>query len=175
MKMSLKEYLSDNPGLIVGGVFLLIGILLTLINLVRIFQSLLAKSWATTHGKITYSKIRTSHSYSSTGSNAGSRHRRSTSYRPEVEFEYKIQDTDFKSYRIFYGSKVGASWKWRRSKKYIDKYPVGQAVKVFYNPSNHKKALLEPGIHRELVLGFILGTLILYLGYVILSSLNLPL
>ena len=171
--MDIKEYLSNNPGIIVGGVFLLIGIITALISLIRILQSLLAKSWVPTEGKITRSQIRVSRSYSSSGTSSGSSRQRTTSYRPDIEFEYKLQDKVFKSTRVYYGCKMGSSWKWRRSKKYVDKYPVDSRTPIFYKPSNHNKAIIEPGIHRELIFGFIFGAFILYIGYVILSSIDL--
>lgn len=172
--MNIREFLSENPGIIVGGIFLLIGVITTIVCLIRIWQSLVAKSWATTEGKITHSKIRVSRSYSSSGSSGSTSRRASTSYRPDIEFEYKIHDGIFKSSQIYYGSKVGSTWKRRRSKKYVDKYPVDHRVKVFYKSSNHRKAILEPGIHRELIFGIILGIFILYIGYLILSSIDIP-
>jgi hypothetical protein len=172
--MDIKEYLSDNPGVIVGGVFLFIGVIAVFVSLIRILQSLIARSWIKTEGKITKSVIKVSRSYSSSGTSGGTRRRRTTSYRPDIEFEYKAEDKIFKSNRIYYGSRMGSSWKWLRSKKYVDKYPVNHIVTVFYKPTKHSRALIEPGIHRELVFGFIIGALILYIGYVILSSLNLP-
>jgi hypothetical protein len=84
-----------------------------------------------------------------------------------------VQDKAYKSSRVYYGSKMGSSWKWRRSKKYVDKYPVDSRAQIFYKPSNHSKSLIEPGIHRELIFGFIFGGFIMYIAYVILSSLDL--
>lgn len=171
--MNIREFLSENPGIIVGGIFLLIGIIITIVCLIRIWQSLMAKSWAITEGKITHSKIRVSRSYSSSSSTGSSSRRTSTSYRPDIEFKYKIHDGIFKSSQIYFGSKMGSTWKRRRSKRYVDKFPVDNRVKVFYKPSNHSKAILEPGIHRELIFGIILGMFILYIGYVILSSIDI--
>jgi hypothetical protein len=172
--MEIKEYLSNNPGIIVGAIFLLIGIIVSFISLIRILQSLFAKSWSTTEGKITRSKIYISRSYSSSNTSSGATKQRTTSYRPDIEFEYRVQDQVYKSTRVYYGSKMGSSWKWRRSKKYVDKYPIGQSLTIFYKPSNYKKAVLEPGIHRELIFSILFGLLILYIGYTILSSLDLP-
>lgn len=170
--MDIKEFVSNNPGFIVGGIFLLIGLIVTLISLIRILQSLIAKSWATTEGKITRSEIRVSRSYSTSSTSSGSTRQRTISYKPDIEFEYKLQDNIFKSNRIYYGSKMGSTWKWRRSKRYVDKYPVGHRVTIFYKPSNNSRALIEPGIHRELIFGIIMGIFVLYIGYVILSSLD---
>jgi hypothetical protein len=172
--MDIKKIISENPGIIVGGIFLIIGFIIACINLIRILQSLIARSWAATEGKITKSVVHVSRNYSSSGSSGGSGRRQSTNYRPDIEFEYRIQDRLFKSNRIYFGSKMGASWKYRRSKKYVEKYPVGQQVSIYYKPSKHSRAVLEPGIHRELIFGILMGMLILYIGYAILSSIDFP-
>jgi hypothetical protein len=172
--MDIKKLISENPGIIIGGIFLIIGFVVTLMNLIRILQSLISKSWSIADGSITKSVVHVSRNYSSSGSSGGSGRRQTTNYRPDIEFEYRIQDTQFKSNRIYFGSKMGASWKYRRSKKYVEKFPVGRHVSIYYKPSNHSKAILEPGVHRELLFGILMGILVLYIGYAILSSINFP-
>ena len=57
----------------------------------------------------------------------------------------------------------------------LDKYPVGKAVNVYYDPGRPDTAILEPGLHGEMadlykldlifIAGLSVGFIIVLLGY----------
>lgn len=92
------------------------------------------------------------------GQTAGTRSK-TLYYIPKVAYGYTVNDQYYKSEQI----RVGA---WRTSQKeaaeaILAKYPLGQEVTAYYNPSNPAQSVLEPGIYA--------GSWIA-MGYVIIAS-----
>jgi len=54
---------------------------------------------------------------------------------------------------------------------YTDKYGKGDRVPVFYNPTNPKVAILEPGFDWTMTILFALGPLFLWAAYMLHSNL----
>lgn len=167
--MDINEFFSQHGTEIIGGIFFIVGLILVLAQIKGILKSGTSKAWPTIHGKVLRSRVHISRSRSSsTNRNSGL----SVSYRPDIEFVYKIDGIEYHSKRPYYGSNIGSSFKYKRSKDLVDKYPVGKEVKVYYNPGNPKEAILETGLHRELFLGLGMGILFSIIGYFVYSFLQ---
>jgi hypothetical protein len=62
----------------------------------------------------------------------------------KIWYEYEVNENQYKSNRVSY-SYTGSSDK-SFAASYINKYPVGKSVIVYYDPLNPKKSVLEPNI-----------------------------
>ncbi len=62
----------------------------------------------------------------------------------DMDYLYMVDD------KIFEGHRLNSGWRCFASEDHIrqilKRYPTGREVKVFYNPKNPGKSLLEPGI-----------------------------
>jgi hypothetical protein len=138
--------------LIVAGIIILI----LVYNAFRLSKESL--TWPTVEGEIVKTNLQTSETSQVQG----------TSYNANIEYKYRVQSVYYTSSRIYFGSKIGHSFKEDRSKDLVKKYTATQLVKIFYNPDNHKISVLEPGIHSELRSGVIIGVILMIIGLVFL-------
>ena len=131
-------------GLLFGGIFVLIGMVL-LFNARRNYQ--LAKktsSWPQTTGTILKSDIVSSWSGTGRGSHKV--------YCPEIHYRYNVDKQEYHSSQIFIGS-IGQTKSRSYANKYVSKYPVGKQVMVHYSSniyqiSNKERySVLETGVN----------------------------
>jgi hypothetical protein len=90
-----------------------------------------AQSWAQTNGIVLQSSVQTHRSGNS------------TSVVPVVVYQYQVDGKTYQNQTIKAGDKymaVRVSWQARST---VDKYPIGAAVKVYYDPANPKDSALE--------------------------------
>lgn len=130
---------------IASGAFALLVFLIGTVQLyLCIAQSstaILASRWPTASGKIVSSEVRED------------RGGRGVAYFPRVRYEFTV---DGKS---FLGSHIHATdvaEEPSRAREMVDQYPVGQTIRVFYNPDSPTEAVLEPGLswHSYMWFGF---------------------
>lgn len=88
-------------------------------------------------------------------------------YKPTVEYEYEVEHKLYRSKRLYFGSTISSSFKKRKSVRLIQKYAAGTEVRVYYNQSNPKEAVLESGIHSEVIVLFLSGILFSVTGYLV--------
>ena len=142
----LKEYFQNlNLPQIIGLIISLIGFVLFLLSALAIANSLFAKDWIMTIGKITHSEVYISKSDGDF----------TATYRPNIIFEYSVFGEKFICDRLYFGVKIMSSGNLVNSRKLVEKYPVNKEVAVFYKPDKPKQSVIEPGIH------FVLGRLFL--------------
>ncbi len=84
------------------------------------------------------------------------------SYRARIEYSYTVAEKTYYSKRIFCGDFLRHNLPFS-SEKFIEKYKEGDVVNVFYNPHNLKEAVLQQGVHSNVVR--ILITLFLLIGF----------
>jgi len=87
-------------------------------------------NWPSTSGTVTKSRVEVS----------GGEH---TTVTPRVEYEYEVGGTAYLGTRIRAGDqfmRVGTS---RDAYDAVDRYPVGAAVTVYYDPANPAESALE--------------------------------
>ncbi len=61
-----------------------------------------------------------------------------------IQYEYYIKDVRLVSERVHFGYQATDYRSYAQG--YVDKYPVGKNVVVYYNPDNPKEAVLEPQV-----------------------------
>lgn len=118
-----------------------IGAVRTAINIVRRNRS---KSWAIAPGRITASTM--------TEQEVSSTYQDSTIYHARIAYAYTVNGASHTGTRIEWIDAVGADSK-DAARKILDKYPVGQAVNVYFDAADPKSAILEPWRMRGILFG----------------------
>ena len=67
--------------------------------------------------------------------------REETSYFPDVQFEYVVNDHRYTADTVRFGEYTSLSQ--RRAEAIVSRYPPGSRVTVYYNPENPETAVLE--------------------------------
>lgn len=91
--------------------------------------------WPSVAGTVSHSGVE---SHSSRSGNAAS-----TSYHARVVYRYVVDDADFEGERISYGAYGTGDAE--RAARIAARYPLGAAVRVYYQPGNPQESVLEPG------------------------------
>lgn len=134
--------------------FYAIGMIILLFALNAIKRSKQSINWPTTSGEIISSKIDVSR-----GMETGLEY-----YDPCINYKYKVQDKEYTSSRIYFGSQIGASINEDKIKALISKYQAMQKIQVSYDPNNHQLSVIEPGYHKELNSGIIAGIILIIIS-----------
>lgn len=93
-------------------------------------------------------------------------------YSPDISYSYVLNDKKYESNQIFVGSVGDSSSSSKDAYKYLDKYPVGKNVVVYYSQSENANAVLEPGVKMSHYFAFGLGFFFAVPGvFMILSAL----
>lgn len=136
-----------NPYSIILGLFVFAGLLATLWGLRVIVMARKTLQWPAVEGTIEESKV----SFESSETN---------DLLPHIKFCYSVEQQTFHQVMKFSGDITPSQ---EFAKSYVDKYPVGASVQVYYNPLNPEMATLEPGLAKGdwLVLAIGLGMLVM--------------
>ncbi|HTY98378.1 MAG TPA: DUF3592 domain-containing protein [Rhodocyclaceae bacterium] len=114
---------------VVGGIFSIAPAVKT----IQLARASLA--WPTAPGRVTVAEVREDYD---------SRGRYCT---PRIAFEYQVDGRSYESDSLLVGTTPSGSMPYARS--VTEKYPVGAAVRVAYNPADPQRAVLEPGPRAE--------------------------
>jgi hypothetical protein len=93
-------------------------------------KTLLAMRWPTAPGVVVATRI------DSSSDSEG------TSYSPVVVYQYQVGERAYQNDLLAFGAK-NYSGGYGGAERTIRKYPVGAGVRVFYNPGNPQKSVLE--------------------------------
>jgi len=126
-------------GIVIGGCFVLIFGIIGAVLLVKYFQDKkkadTSQSWPSAPGRIAESYVRREDSTDSDGYPT-------TSYYPEVRYEYDLLGAQYSGDKIAFGAKTGNSNQ-KKTQEALVQYPVGKSVIVYYDPANPEDAVLE--------------------------------
>lgn len=125
--------------------FLLIGLAIIASAMGEVRKSQHSAKWPTTAGTITRSEIKVESDSDS------------TSYLPDIEFEYTVGESSHRSTSVRVG-KIALPERWEVT-PFNKRYPVGKAVIVAYDPMEPSSAVLEPGLFRQSLTLVIFGSL----------------
>jgi hypothetical protein len=90
-------------------------------------------AWPTAEGIVTRSEV--THSTDADGDDT---------YRPEVTYEYSVQNRSYENYTIKFGENSYSSQ--RQAEEIGARYPLGRQVAVYYDPADPGRSVLEPGV-----------------------------
>jgi hypothetical protein len=123
----------------------------------RLVQGLISRTWPTTSGVITRSRI------TATTDSDGDSH-----YTVEVAYEYVVDDVAYRGDRVSYGGVFLNFRTLSAAEQTMSEYPQGRQVVVSYDPRNPQRAVLSTdaqSVSLQGLLGFgvlaIIGTLML--------------
>lgn len=135
-----------NPYIIILGLFTAVGIGATLWGLKIIIEARKVRAWPSVNGKITCSRVDSE----------------DDELLPDIRYSYTIGETAYEQTLAF---PAGTTPTREFSAYYVNKFPEGSAVNVFYNPEHPEQTTLEPGGRPGdwLVFAFGLGATLLML------------
>ena len=96
-----------------------------------------SRNWPYTDGTIVYSEAER---------RSGNKGR--SSYSPRIKFQYSIEGQQYEGDIVAFGMKSVSAGR-GFAERFVKKYPKGKDVKVFYNPVEISKSVLEPGLSKR--------------------------
>ena len=117
-----------------SSIFVIVGIIIMIFGLKTVNKARESESWLQSKGTVISSKIET-HQDSDSGS----------TYSAEVLYEYTVNYTKINGNKIKFVQ--ASSSDSSDASRYVNKYPEGKKVTVYYNSEDPYEAVLEPGAH----------------------------
>ena len=117
-----------------------------------------SEAWPAAPGEITASEV--THSVKQSSSSSGNKWR----YIPRVEYRYELDGTEYTNDNIQF---VSVSWEFKdrfKAERVTKPFPVGNAVDVFYDPTDPGNSVLLKGSVGGPPWGYIIGAGIAGLG-----------
>ena len=139
--------------------FLVVGALFTGFGIDGLALGFASRSWPSTEGQITQSKVE--HRTSGTGKD------RSSAYYAVVTYEFTVDGATYKADRVA-SADIGREK--AHARRIVERYPKGSSVSVYYMPENPSKCLLEPGFQGQAFIFPSIGLFVLLLGGVFLAA-----
>lgn len=95
-----------------------------------------------------------------------------TVYDADVRYQYTVNDFSYTGDKVMFGG-VGSSNP-TSAIEIVNRYPVGQAVEVYYDPADPGTAVLEKGVHESVWLPIGIGAGVTLLSLVMALTLTSP-
>ncbi len=131
--------------LIMGGVFLVAGVLTGSSAVRELLDASASRAWPSVSGEVVSSEVRTQRSGRSGRSRGRSRTSRSkTTHRAEIRYEYTVEGQHYTADRVLFGGHSSGSSSY--ANEVMDRYPKGKQIVVYYDPTQPDQAVLEPGV-----------------------------
>lgn len=140
----------------IGISLILAGFIWFLWSLYSLWKNRESENWNITTGIVTKSKV-------------FEPYRKGNPSVPIVHYEYSINGKTYKSDRIFWGN-VHTSGTLDAAQKVVDKYREGKNVTVYYNQSNERESVLEPGSAQGALLSLVVSCIPIVAGIVQLMT-----
>ena len=142
-----------NPYTIILSLFVIAGLLATLWGLAIIVKARKTRLWPAVEGEIEKSDVASD----------------ANDLLPHISFRYRVGEQSYQRAMEF-PPDITPSQEFAAS--YVQKYPVGANIQVYYNPQNPEQATLEPGVGKGdwLVFAIGLGTLILGILFLVFGG-----
>lgn len=137
--------------MVCGGLFALalgaIGVVLIVLYFKNKGKAKASESWPQAQGRVVATNIRVDEMDSDDSS--GIR------YVPEVHFAYEVDGMSFEGKRLAFGSEPSFGLR-KKAEQFLEPYPSGRVVTVFYNPESPREAVLTQKM-RSMTAGLIVG------------------
>jgi hypothetical protein len=144
----------------IGGVFAFIGLVFLLFVLSDRRLAKASQSWSPSSGAVVRSWV--VESVEKNDDRATTR-----SFRPEVQYEYRVDGQTYTSERLHFGM-IETFSSQREAAQALDNFPPGKAVTVYYDPVRPYEAVLDRNLsHGDP--GIVVGAVILGVGLLILA------
>lgn len=128
----------------VGLLFVVIGVGIFFLGLRDLRTAKASAAWPATQGSITRTRIR-----------VDDRGESSESYHPEITYGYSVMGSNYEGSRTVIGATRGYNSR-PKAQAFLEDYPVGKPVTVYYDPNKPGQAVLQAGTTRGAI-----GTLVI--------------
>ena len=136
-------------------IFSMLGIAIVLVSLAAIFNGVLSLGWPSVRGSILELRI------------SGEKFNNRPTYSNYIEYEYFVDGIRYIGNRQYWlGINIGTEHQKARNKFGV--YKEGMVVRVFYDPESPSDAVLEPGIHSDVLFGLFVGVIFSMFGFGVL-------
>ena len=115
---------------------------------VVIIRSIREYFWANAEGVITISKVKVNKDLVD-----GDTFKPIIRYEPNIHYKYSVSGEEFRSNRVSSLMHAGSR---NFAEEYVEKYPYGKTVKVYYRSDSPELSALEPGIGSDHMLHIVL-------------------
>ncbi|HDS08103.1 MAG TPA: DUF3592 domain-containing protein [Bacteroides sp.] len=120
----------------------LIGLVMIVSALLSMYKARKTEFWRQATGKVLESDV--AKNIRSTGGNT-----KTTTYRPEICYNYQVDDQEYVSDRIGVTGSYSSSSP-AKAYRITTKYPVDKEVTVYYDPNKPDQSVLETGVTKEI-------------------------
>ena len=131
-----------------------IGIIIALFSYNAYKTGVESKNWPTVDGVIIQSEIE---QRTSTTGDSANKKTEVKSY-PKIAYKYRISGQDYEGTDISFSSAPS------NAKQLVSRYPMGKAVRIYYNPDKFEQAVLVPGNVNLNTVPFIFAGVFILLG-----------
>jgi Protein of unknown function (DUF3592) len=145
-------------GLLFGLAFVAIGVVIFFLGLRDLRLAKASAGWPATQGAITATRIR-----------VDDRGESSESYHPEITYTYAVMGASYEGSRRIIGATRGYSSR-RRAEAFLEAYPVGRQVTVYYDPQKPREAVLEAGTTRGAIGTLIISAVFALIGLIAVGA-----
>lgn len=118
---------------LVNTLFLVLGLAFFITGSFPYYRAAQAADWPFVMGRIEVSEMR------ATDPARGA----TLSHKVKLEYTYRVDDVDYHGRRVEFGVGSKAFLLEEFAERLVQRYPVGKMVRVYYNPTNHGKSVLE--------------------------------
>ena len=143
--------------LVIGG----FGLAVLAIVVSSLREAAAMKRWPVAEGRVLSAKVEKYRTSVSRGT--GGPRDRMTLYRPVLIYEYEVAGKRFRGTRIAQSPGLDRGIP-EFAQKVVDRYPVGNAVAVRYNPRRPDESVLEPRVPGSWIFGAAVGVALLVLA-----------
>ncbi|MDE0904203.1 MAG: DUF3592 domain-containing protein [Planctomycetota bacterium] len=157
--------------MLAGPMFTIIGGAATVFGILNIAKGAESANWPSVRGEMITSEVQSRMETKQNHQGTGSRRRTRTSttrvYWPELKYSYVVEGASFE------GSRLGSGLFSRSSQReghdeVVKRYPAGETVLVYYDPSDWEYSVLEPGLAGSAFLLPLIGGILTLIGLVML-------
>ena len=135
-----KEAMSGRKTAILAIALILSGIVLTGYGVISIRKGYESRTWPETRGTIISSHMeRRTHRDSQ-------KNKSRLQYIAIIRYSYTVNGRGHVGSKIGFGKSQYISNRSIKVERYLQQFPVGKSVTVYYNPADHGEAVLNPGI-----------------------------
>ena len=145
-------------GIILSLALIALGILLIRKNAKSKQKANECMGWPTVLGRVTRSEVVKSESSNEDGT--------TYSYTPHIEYVYHVLGQNYTSTQVVFGGFISTGSP-KASQLVVNKYPLNDSLRVFYNPANPREAILEQTVGSGAKGALIGGIILVIVGVLI--------
>ena len=127
-------------------IFLIVGVVLSIVTLASIIKGKKSKNWPSTAANVVSTEVEVRRDYDEDGEKIY--------YYPRVYYDYKVND------RVYRGSRyklLEQSMSKRKAHTFISNFAQGDRITIFYDPDKPEESVMQPGEQIYLYFFFVLG------------------